>query len=144
MARPTIKSDVVVEEVINRLSVGETLTAICADDHLPSIRSFQMWCAADSELDDQVHRARIRGTLIQADEAVDAQRAVIAGKTGVDPKCVQAVVTAANNMGHQANARLTKIDNRYKDKQQVEHVGPAIVGWEQGEDQEETKGQPLH
>ena len=48
-----------------------------------------------------------------------------------DPKRLQAIVTAANNMGHQANAKLSKIDNRYKDKQAIEHTGPMVIGWEQ-------------
>mgnify|MGYP003666994430 CR=1 FL=1 len=73
------------------------------------------WCVRDNVLDDRMHRARIRGTLIQADEAVDAQRAVINGSIAKDdPKRLQAIVTAANNMGHQANAKLSKIDNRYR------------------------------
>jgi len=130
MGRPTIRTDQMIDEILDRVSVGETMTSICKDDHLPTIRALMKWLRKDKELDDQMHRARVRGTLIQADEAVDAQRAVIAGTTGVDPKCVQAVVTAANNMGHQANAKLSKIDNRYKDKQQVEHTGPMVIGWE--------------
>ena len=130
MARPTIRTNKMVDEILDRVSVGETMTSICKDDHLPTIRALMKWLRKDKDLDDKMHRSRVRGTLIQADEAVDAQRAVIAGTTGVDPKCVQAVVTAANNMGHQANAKLSKIDNRYKDKQQVEHTGPMVIGWE--------------
>ena len=130
MARPTIRTSEMIDEILDRISVGETMTSICKDDRLPTIRALMKWLRKDKELDDQMHRARVRGTLIQADEAVDAQRSVIAGTTGVDPKCVQAVVTAANNMGHQANAKLSKIDTRYKDKQQVEYTGPMVIGWE--------------
>lgn len=130
MARPTIRTEKMVDEILERISAGQTMTAICKDDHLPTLRCLMKWLVKDNILDDRMHRARIRGTLAQADEAVDAQRAVIAGRTGVDPKCVQAVVTAANNMGHQANAKLSKIDNRYKDKQQVEHTGPMVISWE--------------
>jgi len=130
MARPTIRNKSIIDELLIRIGCGETLTGISTNDHMPSIRSIQMWCIKDTKLDDDMHRARIRGTLVQADEAVDAQRSVIAGTTGVDPKCVQAVVTAANNLGHQANAKLTRIDNRYKDKAVVENIGPVTVRWQ--------------
>jgi|TARA_R110000822_G_scaffold4503_1_gene19393 hypothetical protein len=132
MAGKTIQTDEMVEEIITRVSSGETLTGVCRDDHMPSIRSLMSWLSADDKMDDRMHRARIRGTLIQADEAVDAQRSVIDGTASVDdPKRLQAIVTAANNMGHQANAKLSKIDNRYKDKQAIEHTGPMVIGWEQ-------------
>jgi len=143
MARPTIRNKKMVDEILERISVGETLTSICNDDHLPTIRAVQKWCIKDHKLDDDVHRARIRGTLIQADEAVDAQRAVIAGETGLDAKHLQAVVTAANNMGHQANARLTRIDKRYKDKQEIENVGPVVVGWKDTQPVTKPKPEPL-
>lgn len=130
MARPTKRNKDIIAELLERVGCGATITSICNDEHMPDIRSIQNWCIKDKLLDDDMHRARIRGTLIQADEAVDAQRSVIAGTTGVDPKCVQAVVTAANNMGHQANAKLTRIDNRYKDKAVVENVGPMRVRWQ--------------
>jgi hypothetical protein len=42
----------------------------------------------------------------------------------------QAMITAANNMGHQANARLTRIDKRFSDKSEVKATGPVIIGWE--------------
>ena len=134
--RPTKRNEKVVEEIIERISVGETLTDICKNEHLPSIRSFQYWCIKDNNLDDAVHRARIRGTLIRADEAIDAQRNVINGTTGLEAKQLQAVVTAANNMGHQANAQLTRIDKRYKDKSEVAHSGPVVVGWDDQNNQE--------
>jgi len=134
LGRPTKRSQKVVDEMLERLSEGETLTKICDADHMPTIRSFQRWCIVDKELDEAVHAARIRGTLIIADRAVDAQQMVINGDHNHDPKALQAIVTAANNMGHQANARLTRIDKRYKDKQEVAHTGPMVIGWMDGDD----------
>ena len=132
MARPTIKTDAVVEEILNRVSAGQTLTAVCALKAMPSIRSLMYWLRDDPDLDEDMHRARIRGTLLQADEAVDTQRKIMAGKVpkGVDARMVQAMVTAANNMGHQANARLTRIDKRFSDKSEVTATGPVVIGWE--------------
>ncbi len=131
MKKPVMKTIEVTEKILDEISVGKTLTSICKCKGMPTIQAVMKWCREDKELDDDMHRARIRGTLIQADEAVDAQRAVIHGKIEGNPKHIQAVVTAANNMGHQANAKLSKIDNRYKDKQQVEHTGPIVVGWDE-------------
>jgi hypothetical protein len=130
MARPTIKTDAMIEEILERISIGETMTRICIDDHMPTTRAVMKWLVKDKELDDRVHRARVRGTLMIADEAVDAQRSVINGTYKGDSKRAQAIVTAANNMGHQANSRLSKIDSRYKDKQEVAHVGPMVIGWD--------------
>jgi hypothetical protein len=132
MGRPTVRTDALIDELINRVSAGETLTAICKLMKMPSIRSLMYWLRDDEDLDDQMHRARIRGTLLQADEAVDTQRKIMSGKlpSGVDPRMAQAMITAANNMGHQANARLTRIDKRFSDKSEVKATGPVIIGWE--------------
>lgn len=145
MARPTIKTPAIVDEILNRVSAGQTLTAICALKSMPSIRALMYWLRDDQDLDDEMHRARIRGTLLQADEAVDTQRRVMSGKLpkGVEPRMAQAMVTAANNMGHQANARLTRIDKRFSDKSEVKATGPVVIGWEKpqpapGEDRIET------
>jgi hypothetical protein len=144
MGRPTVRTDKMIEELIDRVSAGETLTAICKLMHMPSLRSLMSWLRLDDDLDSQMHRARIRGTLLQADEAVDTQRKVMSGKlpSGVDPRMAQAMITAANNMGHQANARLTRIDKRFSDKSEVKSIGPVIIGWEQPQPppERETKG----
>lgn len=131
MARPGTMTDKVFQEIIERVSCGETLVAVCEDSHIPTLRTLMRHLAADDAKDDRMHRARVRGTLCQADEAVKAQQKIIRGDTAeYDPKHLQAVVTAANNMGHQANAKLTRIDKRYKDKQEVTHTGPMVFGWQ--------------
>ena len=133
MARPTVRTEAMIEELINRVSAGETLTSICKLMKMPSIRTLMTWLRDDDELDSRMHRARIRGTLLQADEAVDTQRKIMSGKlpNGVDPRLASAMTTAANNMGHQANARLTRIDKRFSDKSEVKQTGPIVIGWEQ-------------
>jgi len=119
-----------VEEILERFSVGETITAVCSDTHMPTIRALQKWRIKDKELDDACFKAEMRGIMVHAAEAVDAQRSVIHGTFKGDAKRAQAIVTAANNMGHQALAKLSKLDNRYKDKQEIHHTGPMIIGWE--------------
>jgi hypothetical protein len=143
MPAPTIRTEPMIEEILDRISAGETMTAVCARDGMPTLRALLKWLSKDNVLDDAMHRARVRGTLIQADEAIDAQRSIINDTFKGDAKRAQAVVTAANNMGHQANSRLSKIDNRYKDKQQVETVGPMVIGWDTGAVIEENRERPL-
>ena len=54
---------------------------------------------------------------------------IMAGDHDDDPKTLQAKVTAANNLGHQALAQLSKLDSRFKDKQEITHNGPVVFGW---------------
>ena len=161
--RPTLKSEKMCDDIIERVSSGATLTSICRLASMPSKRTLMTWLSKDDKLDERMHRARVRGTMLIADEAVDAQREIIGGKrmafdnrqiqalmaegkkldidvdimrqlaeavrkSGRDPKQLQAAVTAANNLGHQANAKLSKIDNRYKDKAPGGGAG-FFVGW---------------
>jgi hypothetical protein len=98
---------------------------------MPSVRHDpNMWCGADDKLDDRVFRARQRGILIQGDEALEVQRAISNGEVDGDSKNLHARITAANAIAHQALAKLSKLDNRYKEKQEVSHLGgPMIIGW---------------
>ena len=65
MARPSIRTEDIINEILERVSTGETLTSICQDFHMPTLRALLKWCVRDNVLDDRMHRARIRGTLIQ-------------------------------------------------------------------------------
>jgi hypothetical protein len=130
MDRPTIRTKAMIEELLERFSVGETITRVCLDSHMPTIRALQKWRIKDKELDDACFSAEKRGILVHAAEAVDAQRSVIDGSFTGDHRRAQAIVTAANNMGHQALAKLSKLDTRYKDKQEIHHRGPMVIGWE--------------
>lgn len=56
-----------------------------------------------------------------------------------DPKTLQAKVTAANNLGHQALAQLSKLDSRFKDKQEITHNGPMVIGWDVSDANEDNK-----
>ena len=125
------KSDSIVDDIVSRLSAGETLVAICKSNSMPTVRAVNMWCAADTELDDRIFRARQRGILIQSEEALDVQRAISNGEVEADSKTLHARITAANAIAHQALAKLSKLDNRYKEKREVEHTGGSgmIIGW---------------
>ena len=135
MARPMTshtKIDELADEVVERLANGETMVSIFSDEHMPSMRGFSNWRTKDRALDDRVFDAMKAGYLIHADEAANTQLQIMRGKFRGDPRQAQAAVTAANNLGHQALAKLAKLDNRYKDRQEVTHNGPMVIGWENG------------
>lgn len=128
--RPTKKTPECIDEVLERIGNGETLVSIFEDEHLPSRIAFWKWCNTDHELDNLVFRAIRRGKLVHADIAANAQMKIMAGDHDADPRTLQAKVTAANNLGHQALAQLSKLDSRFKDKQEITHNGPMIIGWD--------------
>jgi hypothetical protein len=129
MARPTIRNDTMVEEILERLGDGQTMVAIFADKRMPTKRAFNKWRVKDRDLDQRTFNAQLKGYLIHADLAADAQLKVISGTMDGDHRKLQAVVTAANNLGHQALAKLSRLDTRFKEKSEVSHTGPMVIGW---------------
>jgi hypothetical protein len=55
------------DEIVARLSMGETLTAICKDEHLPNRMSVWNWCKKNPDLDVRMTKARLK----QADSGFD-------------------------------------------------------------------------
>lgn len=64
LGRPSIYSDSIASEICQRLSLGESLTAICRDDHMPSFVTVYSWingevgAAVESEFPKKYARAR--------------------------------------------------------------------------------------
>ena len=131
MARPSIRTDEIIIEVLERLTAGETMVSIFVDKHMPTKRAFNKWRLKDKELDQDVFGAMLHGYQVHADMAAETQLTIMQGEWKGDPKLTQAAVTAANNLGHQALAKLSKLDTRYKDKQEVHHTGPMVIGWDE-------------
>lgn len=72
MGRPSIYSDEVADEVCRRLSDGETLNQICADDHLPARPTVLLWVKNDlNGFSDRYARARAALIEFWADQIVD-------------------------------------------------------------------------
>ena len=127
--RPPMKSIAIIDEVTDRLSNGETMVSIFMDKHMPSKQAFSKWRNRDKELDERTFEAMKRGYHAQADQAAHVQLKIMNGEFEGDARQAQAAVTAANNLGHQSLAKLSKLDNRYKDRQEVTHSGPMVIGW---------------
>jgi hypothetical protein len=54
----TVRTDAVVFELLERIADGESLRAICRDDHMPDKATVFRWLADDADLRDQYARAR--------------------------------------------------------------------------------------
>lgn len=71
--------DDVVEELLEKLSEGKSLRAICADKRMPSRVTVHVWAKADDELAQRIMEAREVGFYNRAEAAVEA------AKTCTDP-----------------------------------------------------------
>lgn len=74
MARPhtiaTLRTPEIVDDVIARISKGETLAAICRTPGYPATRTFYDWVEVDEELSARFARARKVGFDAIADETI--------------------------------------------------------------------------
>lgn len=68
---PTKKTKALCDEIIRRLSDGETLRSICRLDGFPHFSTFHDWRHADPELDKQYVAAKQAGYDAIADDCLD-------------------------------------------------------------------------
>lgn len=71
MARPSKRGPQVEDEVCRRLADGETLRAICRDDHMPSWQRIYEWVASDEAFAGRIARARELGADAIAEQTLD-------------------------------------------------------------------------
>lgn len=58
---PSTYTDLIAEEICQRLAKGETLTSICGDEHMPARRTVSDWRRAQPEFDKAFTEAREAG-----------------------------------------------------------------------------------
>lgn len=101
-------------EICARLSKGETLVSICADEWMPATRTVSLWKAVHPEFDAEFARARDAGFDFIANDCVSI----------ADNKLPDADVQRDRLRVETRLKLLAKWDpKRYGDKQQVEHSG---------------------
>ncbi len=61
MGRPTLKTPEIVEEICERMALGETLTSICKSDHMPVRCVVNQWRQDDEDVNRHIGRARDLG-----------------------------------------------------------------------------------
>lgn len=111
--RPSLFTKEIAEEICERLAKGESLLAICADDHLPTDTCVRKWALEDREgFYSEYTRARDIGLDVRA----DALEAKLAG----EPDTQRARLLFDHDRWY-----LSKLaPKRYGDKTVVEGPGP--------------------
>jgi len=71
VARPTKKSDKLLQEITERLSQGEPLAQICRDEGMPAARTVREWQQMDEAVSAAIARAREEGFDAIAAECLD-------------------------------------------------------------------------
>lgn len=61
----------VLEEVIERLWTGETLSGICQDDHIPAYKNLMKWMEVHPDVEALIEKAKMKGTHALVDAMVD-------------------------------------------------------------------------
>lgn len=69
--RPTIRTDEIVESILDQLGDGTPLAKICRQEGMPKLRTFYDWAEADADLSARVARARVAGHDNIAQDAID-------------------------------------------------------------------------
>ena len=128
------------ETLLSRLENGETLTSICSEEDMPTLRAVQKWRRKDLEFEDAVHKSWVRGLAIRFDANADVQQELIEHPERFDPKVINALATITRDRSHQIIAAQSKLDRRYSDRSSVEHTGsPMIIGWATGSSDVENR-----
>lgn len=83
MGRKSIYTDEIAQEIVERLSKGEPMAAICRDEHMPAVRTVSDWIAGDEQFSASIARAREDGF-----DALAAQCLDIADDASNDSKLV--------------------------------------------------------
>ena len=78
--RPSFDDEELKNSIIDRLALGETLTAICKDEGMPHVGSVIRWEMEHPEFREASLRARIHGTNRMADECIE-----ISDDPSIDP-----------------------------------------------------------
>lgn len=122
--RPTIRTEKMIDEIIERVTAGEPLAQVLRTEGMPGVSTFYAWLDSDENLSGRFARARKMGHDAIATDAMkiaDMPPAYVQSEGGIriDPGDVA-------NRKLQIETRLkllAKWDARYAEKQQVEHSG---------------------
>tara|TARA_R110000824_G_scaffold75134_3_gene190775 strand:- start:4866 stop:5345 length:480 start_codon:yes stop_codon:yes gene_type:complete len=71
MGRPEVYTEEFVEEILDRLSCGESLKYVCASDHLPASRTVWRWMRTHPDFRQKYERAKDEACEAMAEEMFD-------------------------------------------------------------------------
>lgn len=110
--RPTVMTQETVNKMVERLSAGEPLKRICADNDMPHYATVARHRVADKDFNDLLTQARSDGTHALADECLD-----IADNPTLEPADKRVRIDARIRLIGKWNSRA------YGDKVDVNHGG---------------------
>lgn len=120
----------VAEEIIERLSNGEPLRAICRDEHMPSWRAFYEWMERDADFAARIAHARELGFDAIAQQALEIADSPLIGVRR-EQSDTGTKITEEDMLGHrklQVETRLKLLakwcPKKYGDKVQQEITNP--------------------
>lgn len=118
MNRPTIYTEEMIEELLERTMRGETLSSITDDEHMPSLTTVYRWMDHDRNLSLKMKHARELGC-----DAIAENCIAIADK----PLAEADASADVSNRKLQIDTRMRLIgkwaSSKYGDKATVEHTG---------------------
>jgi hypothetical protein len=115
MARPSLKTPKLVEEICERLSRGEPLARICDDPKMPSFNTVWRWEQEDDQFREISTRARETGTHYIADDCLR-----ISDSPDLDPQDKRIRIDTRMRLIGKWNAR------KYGDKIDVTSAGEKV------------------
>lgn len=122
MGRPPKKAQAIEDEIVERLSNGETLRSICQDKHMPSWNSVYQWMEKDEAFNSRVAGARARGHDAIAEQTV--QIIDEPPERGPDGKVDPGYVAWQKNRAWQRMQLLAKWSpKKYGERTAIEHSG---------------------
>lgn len=116
VGRPSIYTEDMAEEICKRLAGGESLRAICRDEHMPHISSVLLWVVdgKHKSFSEQYMRAREAQGFCYADNILEVTNLI--GRGEMDPTSAKVIIDAYKWTAER-NAPKS-----YGVKQQVDHV----------------------
>jgi len=111
------KSEKVLNDLIDRLELGETLTSICKSKQMPGLSTVNSWCKTDQKIRDRVLDARRMGAMTWLDKMQDLL------DTEVEPSQVQ----WNRERLHHARWVASKLVSVFGDKQTVVNEGDNVI-----------------
>lgn len=114
MARPTVMTQEIRDEICFRLSSGESLRSICRDESFPAISTVLLAVVQNRDgFSEQYMQARTAGGFSHADRVIDTVDRVAAGE--IDPQSARAMLDglkwAAERMAPKSHSARQEIDH---------------------------------
>ncbi len=119
---PSVFRPELVVEIVERIAEGETLSAICKGDGMPTPGTFRKWALARKEVWEALQAARELKADSLFDEAMDLAREIRA-----DPGTAQRVRAYDVSMSHLRWAAGKLNPQRYSDRSQIIFTVPIQI-----------------